>query len=139
MSEIVSFSEGSAQFATADGAYVTMLYVRNVRLSTPRQYAAAYRPPYALAFTHVDYQSKVGTFSMAMAEGPDTRTLKAMLANATPGTVHCHVFGIIPNSVGSAGFYAYSGRFEAGDLSQADGEGETTFSVNGWSESWSAY
>lgn len=141
MGEIVVFPEGSAQFATGNGAFVTMAYVRNVRLRMPRQYAAAYRPPYSEAYTHVDYQSKVGTFSMTVAEGPDTHTLKALLTQTPPGSVHFHVFGQVgvAAALGSAGFYGYSGRFEAADFAGADGDGEQQFSIEGWVESWSGY
>lgn len=140
MGEIVSFAEGSAQFATGDGSFATQLYVRSVRLRMERQ-STRYRPPYSTPYTHVDYQNPIGSVSMVLAEGPDSRALKSMLANAAPGSLHCHVFGLIgaAGALGSAGFYGYSGTLDAGELAGSDGEGEQQFSVEGWLQSWSAY
>lgn len=138
MAEIVSFREGSAQFATGDGAFTTMLYVRNITVDAQRQ-TTRYRPPFSLTHVHVSYQLTPATFSMGMSDGSDAQKLKTMFAAATPGTVHMHVGGIVPPNAASAGIYLYSGTIEAGNFQGQDGNAEQSFTVNGWAETWSAY
>lgn len=140
MSEVVTFNEGSAQFATANGAFTTQIYVRNVSLN-PQRESYRYRAVGSPTHTHVDLQMSNATFGVTIPEGPDAIMLKRMLALAAPGTFHMNVQNFIgpAGSLGSAGFYCYSGTIDAASFAGQVGGDEQPLVFNGWLESWSAY
>jgi hypothetical protein len=138
MPEILSFPEGSAQFATGNGSFLTQAFVRDVRL-TPSRDTHRYRIPQKAGFAHIDLLRANATLSFGMAESPASLQLKAWLAGATPGTLHVHIGTITPGPNTSGGFYAYSGTIDNGEYGGTDGEAEQRFAVNAWFETWSAY
>lgn len=138
MPEILTWPEGSAQFATGNGSFQTQSYVRDVRL-TPLRETYRYRVPQKAGFAHVDTLRPNATLSFGMADSPDAQLLKGWLLGATPGTLHVHVFAKTPGINTSGGFFAYSGTLDNGEYGGSDGEAEHRFAVNGWFETWSAY
>jgi hypothetical protein len=138
MPEILSFPEGSAQFATGDGSFQTQVFVRDVRLMPTRD-THRYRVPQKAGFAHINLLRTNATLSFGMAESPAAQLLKAWMYGATPGTLHGHFFALSPGINTSGGFFAYSGTIDNGEYGGTDGDAEQRFAVNGWFETWSAY
>lgn len=138
MAEIITFSEASAQFATADGAFQTLAYARDVRISIAKQ-TYRYRVPYAVGYSHIDLQDNPAQVTFTTLESPDTRILKVFAAAATPGTVHCKFIGVIPAANGTGGWLGFSGTLDSSDMAGQEGNAEQSFSINGWFQNGSAY
>jgi hypothetical protein len=138
MPEILSFPEGSAQFATGNGSFLTQAFVRDVRL-TPSRDTHRYRIPQKAGFAHVDLLRMNATLSFGMAESPAALQLKAWMYGATPGTLQVNFATVTPGINTSGGFIARSGTIDNGEYGGTDGEAEQRFAVNAWFETWSAY
>ena len=136
MAEVLTFAEGTAQIGA--GGFVTQVYVRDVRVNAERR-TYRYRAPFSTTYTHVNLQDNPCTMSMTVADSPHATGIKALLHNATPGTVQVHVLAKTPGVNTSGGWYGYSGTLEAGGLQASEGDVEQRIEVNGWFSTWTAY